>query len=74
MSCFITSYDEEDVGEVEFYHPPVMAHWRSICPQELEANAQLVLTVNKQRASAVIKRELDNLSKEEILKHHKEVS
>eukprot|EP00975_Prorocentrum_lima_P060540 12698913-Prorocentrum_lima.AAC.1 len=26
-----------------------------------------------QRASAVIKREFDNLSKEEILKHHKEV-
>eukprot|EP00975_Prorocentrum_lima_P067519 12915372-Prorocentrum_lima.AAC.1 len=43
-SCFITSYDEDDTDEVEFYLPPVMAHWRSICPQELTAYEQLVLT------------------------------
>eukprot|EP00975_Prorocentrum_lima_P016713 3543680-Prorocentrum_lima.AAC.1 len=56
VGCFITSYDEEDIGKVEFYLPPALAHWRSICPQELKASEQLVLTVNKQRASAVIKR------------------
>eukprot|EP00975_Prorocentrum_lima_P009456 2011488-Prorocentrum_lima.AAC.1 len=51
-----------------------MAHWHNSCPQELQADEQIVFTVNKQRASAVIKREFDNLTKEEILKHHKEVS
>eukprot|EP00975_Prorocentrum_lima_P045625 9547990-Prorocentrum_lima.AAC.1 len=50
-----------------------MAHWHCNCPQELQADEQLVLAVNKQRASAVIKREFDNLTKQEILKHHKEV-
>eukprot|EP00975_Prorocentrum_lima_P023151 4872191-Prorocentrum_lima.AAC.1 len=55
MSCLITSHDGEDMGEVEFYLPPIMAHWHSSSPQELQSYEQLVVTVNKQRASAVIK-------------------
>eukprot|EP00975_Prorocentrum_lima_P067038 12912674-Prorocentrum_lima.AAC.1 len=51
-----------------------MTRWHNSCPHELQAYEQLVLTVNKQRASAVIKRERDNLTKEEILKHHEEVA
>eukprot|EP00975_Prorocentrum_lima_P020948 4409009-Prorocentrum_lima.AAC.1 len=73
-SCYVPSQDEEelDTGEVELYLPPVMAHWHSSCPHALSEDEQFVLTVSKQRASAVIKREFDNLSKEEILKHHTE--
>eukprot|EP00975_Prorocentrum_lima_P019768 4159769-Prorocentrum_lima.AAC.1 len=51
-----------------------MAHWHNSCPYALSEDEQLVLTVNKHRASAVIKREFDKLSKEEILKHHTEVA
>eukprot|EP00975_Prorocentrum_lima_P011734 2494541-Prorocentrum_lima.AAC.1 len=56
-SCYAISHDEEelDIGEVEFYLPPVMEHWHSSCPQSLCEDEQLVITVNKQRASAVIK-------------------
>eukprot|EP00975_Prorocentrum_lima_P039132 8222471-Prorocentrum_lima.AAC.1 len=61
-SCFITSRDEEEHGEVELYLPPSMAHWHCACPQELQADEQLVLTVNKQRAAAAINREFDNLT------------
>eukprot|EP00975_Prorocentrum_lima_P043637 9156427-Prorocentrum_lima.AAC.1 len=49
-----------------------MAHWHNSFPHELQADEQLVRTVNEHRASAVIKREFDNLTKEAILKHHKE--
>eukprot|EP00975_Prorocentrum_lima_P063147 12889769-Prorocentrum_lima.AAC.1 len=55
VSCFIIIYDEDDSGEVEFYLAPALAHWHCSCPGELQAPEQLVLTVNKQRASAVIK-------------------
>eukprot|EP00975_Prorocentrum_lima_P055220 11578597-Prorocentrum_lima.AAC.1 len=60
--CYGSSFYEEelDTGEVELYLPPVM-----------DEDEQLVL---KQRASEVIKQEFDNLSKEEIQKHHKEVA
>eukprot|EP00975_Prorocentrum_lima_P049645 10387753-Prorocentrum_lima.AAC.1 len=51
-SCFITSYDEEDSDQVEFYLPPNMVHWHNNCPQEPQAYEQLVPTANKQRASA----------------------
>eukprot|EP00975_Prorocentrum_lima_P036914 7769298-Prorocentrum_lima.AAC.1 len=51
-----------------------MAHWHESCPKALNEDEQLVLSVNKQRASAVIKREFDNPSKEEIQKRHKEVA
>eukprot|EP00975_Prorocentrum_lima_P004617 1006210-Prorocentrum_lima.AAC.1 len=35
--CYATSYDEEelDIGEVELYLPPVMAHWHESCPKPL---------------------------------------
>eukprot|EP00975_Prorocentrum_lima_P014838 3147520-Prorocentrum_lima.AAC.1 len=46
VSCFITSYEEEDIGEVEFHRPPTLAHWHSSCPQELKAIEQPVFTVN----------------------------
>eukprot|EP00975_Prorocentrum_lima_P006160 1330511-Prorocentrum_lima.AAC.1 len=59
--CYATSHEEEelDIGEVEFDLPPVMAHWHESCSKA---------------SSAVIMREFDNLSKEEIQKHHKEVA
>eukprot|EP00975_Prorocentrum_lima_P023735 4994526-Prorocentrum_lima.AAC.1 len=30
-SCYITSFSEEelDIGKVEFYLPPVLAHWHT---------------------------------------------
>eukprot|EP00975_Prorocentrum_lima_P013145 2791286-Prorocentrum_lima.AAC.1 len=56
VSCFITSYDEEDNDEIELCLPPKMAHWHNNCPQELQADEQFVLTIGKQSASAVIKR------------------
>eukprot|EP00975_Prorocentrum_lima_P067849 12917309-Prorocentrum_lima.AAC.1 len=74
LECYVTFHDEEELeaGEVEFYLPAVMAHWHESCPHSLREDEQLVLTVSKQRASAVIKREFHNLSNEEIQKHHKE--
>eukprot|EP00975_Prorocentrum_lima_P057500 12059087-Prorocentrum_lima.AAC.1 len=65
LECYVTSHGKEELetGEVEFYLPAVMAHWHESCPQSLSEDEQLVLTVNRQRASAVIKGEFDNLSK-----------
>eukprot|EP00975_Prorocentrum_lima_P046012 9623786-Prorocentrum_lima.AAC.1 len=56
-SCYATSHEEEelDIGEVELYLPPVMAHWHNSCPHALSEDEQLVLTVNKPRVSAAIK-------------------
>eukprot|EP00975_Prorocentrum_lima_P071494 12938043-Prorocentrum_lima.AAC.1 len=43
VSCFITSFDEEeqDTGEVEFYLPQALAHRHNSCPQTLKASEQL---------------------------------
>eukprot|EP00975_Prorocentrum_lima_P020902 4398549-Prorocentrum_lima.AAC.1 len=43
-----------------------MAHWFGKCPRELHADECRIFTVNKQKPSAVIKTELDNLTNEEI--------
>eukprot|EP00975_Prorocentrum_lima_P044608 9346799-Prorocentrum_lima.AAC.1 len=51
-----------------------MAHWFGECPRELQADEHLIFTVNKQKSSAVITREFDNLTKKDILQHHKEVA
>eukprot|EP00975_Prorocentrum_lima_P050417 10561089-Prorocentrum_lima.AAC.1 len=51
-----------------------MARSHHKCPQELQAYEHLVLTVKKQKSSAVIKREFDNLTRDEISQHHKEVA
>eukprot|EP00975_Prorocentrum_lima_P030856 6475469-Prorocentrum_lima.AAC.1 len=67
QSCFVTSHDQEADDEVELYLPPSMAHWHYSCPHELQAYEHLVLTVNQQKSSAVIKREFDNLTNEDIL-------
>eukprot|EP00975_Prorocentrum_lima_P007457 1600309-Prorocentrum_lima.AAC.1 len=36
-------HDEEELGtgEVEFYLPPVMAHWHESCPHSLNEDEQL---------------------------------
>eukprot|EP00975_Prorocentrum_lima_P071014 12935298-Prorocentrum_lima.AAC.1 len=73
QQCYVTSHDETN-DEVELYLPPQMAHWFDKCPQELQADEHLFLTVNKQKSSAVINREFDNMTKEEVLQHHKEVA
>eukprot|EP00975_Prorocentrum_lima_P071319 12937026-Prorocentrum_lima.AAC.1 len=51
-----------------------MARWHHNCPQDLRAYEHLVLAVNKQKSSAVIKPENDNLTREEISQYHKEVA
>eukprot|EP00975_Prorocentrum_lima_P042382 8905266-Prorocentrum_lima.AAC.1 len=62
QNCFTTSHDQEAGDDVELYLPPSMVHWHNSCPHELQPDERLVLTVNKQKASAAIKREFDNLS------------
>eukprot|EP00975_Prorocentrum_lima_P032057 6732020-Prorocentrum_lima.AAC.1 len=58
FECYVTSYDKQelDTGEVELYLPPVMARWHESCLKPLNEDERLVLIVNKQRASAVVKR------------------
>eukprot|EP00975_Prorocentrum_lima_P035638 7491236-Prorocentrum_lima.AAC.1 len=51
-----------------------MAHWHPKYPRELLENEQFVSTMKKHKVSAVIKRELDNLSPVEIKTHHKEAA
>eukprot|EP00975_Prorocentrum_lima_P068841 12922885-Prorocentrum_lima.AAC.1 len=51
-----------------------MARWHYNRPHELQEYEHLVLTVNKQKLSAVIEREFDNLTKEDISQYHKEVA
>ena len=51
-----------------------MGRLSGMCERELEDDEHLVLSVTKQKVSAVIKREFDNLTKEEIKTHAKLVN
>lgn len=57
--------DHDDDGEVEFYITSEMAHWCDSCPRELAEGEVLCFLINKHRVSAVIKRDVDNLTPEE---------
>eukprot|EP00975_Prorocentrum_lima_P050210 10514728-Prorocentrum_lima.AAC.1 len=43
LECYATSHDEEELetGEVEFYLPPVMAHWHESCPHSLSEDEDI---------------------------------
>ena len=70
--CYITAFDEDE--EVELYVALPLAHWHTMCKRSLQEREYLVFKVSQQRVSAVIKREFDNLSAEEIVKHATEVN
>ena len=64
--------DTDDDNEVEFYVEPQLAHWCLSCDRQLDKDEALVFVINKQQVSAVIKRDLDNLTKDEIAEHTEE--
>ena len=51
-----------------------MGRWSNLCTRELAEDEHLVLIAKKQKISVVIKREFDNLTKEEIVTHAKLVN
>ena len=69
-----SSVDADNYDEVELYLCAEIARWHSICPRDPTDDEYLVFTVTKKRVTGVIKREFDNLTKEELLTHVKEVA
>ena len=57
---------EKNLKHIEVYFLPKMAQWSKLCHREVRSGEYLVLTVSKDKVTAVIKREYDNLTKEEI--------
>ena len=65
-----TPIDDDDL---EFYIPPELAHWDESCVRALEEDEWLVFIINKSRVSAVIRRDCDNLTPQDIADNKQEV-
>ena len=72
----MTAHDPEadQTCYVEFYLTEGMGHWHTCCDQELRPGEALVLIVAEDKLQAVIRREFDNLTHEEIVKFAKLVN
>ena len=70
---YITTHDPDypdgDHEPLEIYMTPGLAHWSTNCPRELAPDEMLVFTITKTKATVTIRRDLNNLTKEEIDKH-----
>ena len=64
---------EDDEEDLEYYVQPSLAHWCLPCHRALEDDEVLVFNISKSKVSAVIRRELNNLTPEEIRNHAAEV-
>ena len=53
-------------GDLEMFIYAPLAHWDIKCPHELAEDEVMVFIINKHRISVVIRRDLDNLTPDEI--------
>jgi len=67
---YVTATDPDaDNDPMEIYMSRDLAHWSTNCPRELDIDEVLVFTITKTKATVTIRRDLNNLSKDEIEKH-----
>ena len=51
-----------------------MGHWHTACNREIQPEEALVFTVSTNKLQAVIRREFDNLTRDEIIQYSKLVN
>ena len=67
----MTAVDSEETAncQCEFYLTAEMGRWSTQYRREMQKDEYLVFAVNKNMISIAIKREFDNLAKEEIIQY-----
>ena len=73
FTCYPYVEPPEDTTSVEFIVERQLAHWCLVCERELEEGDELALLIGKSKITAVIRREFDSLTKEDMEKHKTEV-
>ena len=70
---YVIAHDPEEdaIAYVELYLTEGMCHWHTECKRELQSGEVLVLIVSKNKLQTVVRREFDNLTKDEIIQYAK---